>query len=188
VHHVPNAITVLRLLLIPVQLMLLVQRRYDAALLLFALSALSDFADGYIARRWNAHTRFGAIADPVADKLTMLAVTLALGAQGLLPVWVVAAIIVRDLVIVGGALAYHCLVGRYDMAPSVLSKLNTAIEFLVLASVLAGAAGLIDVSAARPPLFGLLLLTIVASGTHYVWVWGRLALRHRARRDVPAGH
>ena len=77
-RHVPNALTLLRFLLIPALVVLLAQRRYDAAFAVFFVSALSDFADGVIARRWNARTRFGAIADPLADKLTMLTVTLML--------------------------------------------------------------------------------------------------------------
>jgi cardiolipin synthase len=187
VRHVPNALTLLRLLLIPVQVALLAQHRYDTALLLFAFSAASDVADGFIARHWNARTRFGAIADPIADKLTMLAVTLMLAAQGWLPLWLAAAIVARDLVIVAGALAYHCVVGRYDMAPTALSKLNTGVEFLVLALVLAGAAGALDIAPLRPLMFALLLATIVVSGTHYVWTWGRRARsryreRHRASR------
>ncbi len=141
-RQVPNAVTLVRLLLIPVLVMLLARRDYAAAFAAFFISALSDFADGVIARRWNARTRFGAIADPVLDKLTMLSVTLTLAVQGLLPLWLVAAIVARDLVIVGGALAYHYSVGRYNMAPTLLSKINTAIEFFTLAMVLGGAADL----------------------------------------------
>ena len=182
-HHVPNALTLLRFLLIPVLVVLLAQRAYYLAFAVFFVSALSDVADGVIARRWNARTRFGAIADPLADKLTMLAVTLSLAVQGLLPLWLVAAIVVRDLVIVGGALAYHYTVGRYDMAPTLLSKLNTGIEILVLAMVLFSAADIFDTSAARPVLFALLMATIVASGVQYVWVWGRRAISHHAGKN-----
>jgi len=185
VHHVPNALTLLRFLLIPVLVALLVQRAYGAALVVLFASALSDVADGVIARRWNARTRFGAIADPLADKLTILSLVLTLAAQGLLPLWLAAAIVARDLVIVGGATAYHYTIGSYDMAPTVLSKLNTGVEFLVLAAVLANAADVWRADAALTPLFVLLLATIVASGAQYVWVWGRRAVDHRAggRRD-----
>jgi len=187
VRHVPNALTLLRFLLVPVLVVLLARRSYDAAFATFFVSALSDLADGVIARRWDSRTRFGAIADPVADKLTMLAVTLTLATQGLLPLWLVAAIVVRDLVIVGGALAYHYTVGRYDMAPTLLSKLNTAIEFLTLAMVLASAVGILGASAALPAMFALLLATIVASGVQYVWVWGRRAIGHCTGRSGAVG-
>ena len=182
-RHVPNALTLLRFLLIPVLAVLLVQHRYGEAFAVLFVSVLTDFADGVIARRWNARTRLGAIADPVADKLTMLTVTLVLAVQGLLPLWLVGAIVLRDLVIVGGALAYHYTVGRYDMAPTLLSKLNTGIEVLALAMVLGSAADIIDASAARPVLFALLMATIVASGAQYVWVWGRRAISHHAGKN-----
>lgn len=180
-RHVPNALTLLRLLALPVLWLLLAERSYGTALILFAASAASDVADGFIARRWNARSRFGEVADPVADKLTMLTVTLTLAVQGWLPVWLAAAIVIRDVVIVAGAVAYHFVVGRYDMAPTLLSKINTGAEFLVLAAVLAGAAGAFDASAAQSAMFALLLATIVASGVQYVWVWGRRAAARRAQ-------
>ncbi len=182
-RHLPNAITALRFLLIPVLVVLLLQRRYEAAFAVFVVSALSDLADGVLARMWNARTRLGAIADPAADKLTMLATTLALASEHLLPMWLAVAIVARDVVIVGGAIAYHFIVGRVEVTPSWLSKGNTALEFATLAAVLADAAGVIEVPA-LPQLFVLLLVTIIASGVHYVWVWGRRALS--ARRAAPS--
>jgi cardiolipin synthase len=182
-RHIPNALTLLRFLLIPVLVYLILQRHYAMAFAAFFVSALSDFADGVIAREWNAHTRFGAIADPAVDKLTMLAVTLTLAVQGLLPLWLVAAIVVRDIVIVGGALAYHFIVGRFDIAPSFLSKFNTLLEFVTLAIVLGNAADIVSAGALLPMLFLVLLVTIVASGGQYVWVWGRRAIAHYKRRN-----
>jgi cardiolipin synthase len=175
-RHVPNVITVIRGLLIPVIGALLLQERYVEAFWTLVASALSDLVDGHIARRYNARTRFGAIADPVADKLTMLTVTLLLAWQGLLPGWLAAAIVLRDLVIVGGAVAYHRLFGHVEMAPTWLSKLNTLLEFIVLAAVIADAAALLDDRAMLPLLFAALLVTVVTSGAQYVWIWGRRAL------------
>lgn len=178
-RHLPNALTVLRFVLIPVLVALLLQDRFEAAFAVFAVSAVSDLADGIVARRWNLRTRFGAIADPLADKLTMLSVALALAAQSMIPLWLALAIVARDALIVGGALAYHFVVGRYDMAPSWLSKINTAVQFVALSAVLADAAGVIEVSALLPVLFALLMATIAASGAMYVWVWGGRAMRER---------
>jgi cardiolipin synthase len=178
-RHLPNLITGLRFVLIPVLVALLVARRYEAAFAVFIVSAISDLADGMIARMWNLRTRLGAIADPLADKLTMLAVALVLAAQALLPVWLAAAIAVRDLVIVVGALAFHLVVGRVDIAPTWLSKFNTVLEFCVLSALLADAAQVIEVTDLLPPLFVLVTATIVGSGIQYVWVWGRKAARAR---------
>jgi cardiolipin synthase len=182
-RHLPNLITGLRFLLIPVLALLLVEQRYATAFAVFIVSALSDLADGVIARRWNLRTRLGAIADPLADKLTMLAVTLVLASQALIPLWLAAAIVVRDLVIMGGAIAFHVVVGRVEMAPSWLSKFNTVLEFGVLSALLADAARAIEVTALLPPLFVLVMATILSSGAHYVWVWGRKALESRRSRQ-----
>lgn len=184
-RHVPNLITVVRGVLIPVIGALLVEQRYMAALWTLLVSALSDLVDGQIARRFNARTRFGAIADPVADKLTMLTVTLVLAWQGLLPLWFAAAIVLRDIVIVGGAIAYHRLIGPVEMSPTWLSKLNTVLEFAALAAVLADAAGLFEISTQLPALFAIVFATVVASGVQYVWIWGRRALS--LRRSLHTG-
>ncbi len=185
-RHVPNVITVVRGLLIPVIGALLLQERYVEAFWMLVASALSDLVDGQIARRFNARSRFGAIADPVADKLTMLTVTLLLAWQGLLPVWLATAIVLRDVAIVGGAVAYHRLFGHVEMAPTWLSKLNTALEFVMLAAVIADAAALVDDRAMLPLLFAAVFLSVVTSGLQYVWIWGRRALslaRTRTARD-----
>jgi cardiolipin synthase len=183
-RHVPNAITVLRMVLIPVIGVLLTGERYVEAFWTLLGSALSDLVDGQVARRYNARTRFGAIADPVADKLTMLTVTFILAWQGLLPLWLAAAIVLRDVVIVAGALAYQRVVGHVEMAPTWLSKLNTALEFVMLAAVIADTAALVDDRAMLPLLFVAVFLSVVTSGVQYVWIWGRRAwLRRRVLRS-----
>lgn len=141
--NVPNIITLLRIVLIPFIALLLVEGSYGLACVLFIVSTLSDWADGIIARHWNQRTRFGAIADPLADKLTMLTVTLILTFQHLLPWWLTLAIILRDMLIVIGALAFHFLIGHVEMAPTRISKFNAGLAFILLVSVLAIEAGFI---------------------------------------------
>jgi cardiolipin synthase len=183
--NVPNAITVLRTLLIPLIGWLLLREDYAPAFWLFVACAAGDAADGLIARRWNLQTRFGAIADPLADKLTMLTATVLLGWQGWLPWWFAVLVVGRDLLIVGGALAYHLLIGHVEMAPTWLSKLNTALEFVLLASVLAWGAGYLWQGLWFDLLLYATMTTVVASGAHYVAVWGARAAR--ARRLVRPG-
>ena len=173
--NVPNTITLLRLALVPVIAWRLLQSDYRTALLLFCVAALSDLADGVIARHWNLRTRFGAVADPLADKLTMVTVTLLLAAQQALPWWFALAVVLRDALIVGGAFAYHLLVGHVEMAPSWISKLNTALEFLLLISVLAVHAQVLAGAAWLDVLLVATLGSIVLSGAHYVLVWSHRA-------------
>jgi cardiolipin synthase len=185
-RQLPNAITLLRAVLIPVIGGLLASERYVAAFWTLLVSAASDFVDGRIARRFDARTRFGAIADPLADKLTMLTVTALLAWQGLLPVWLAGAIILRDVLIVGGALAYHRLIGAVDVVPTQLSRLNTALEFTALAAVIAAAAQLVDLDGLLPGLLVAVFVTVIASGAQYVWIWSRRALAARRDARVPS--
>jgi cardiolipin synthase len=176
----PNAITVARAVLIPAIAWALVTQDYDLALLLFVLCALGDLIDGWLARAFDVRTRFGAIADPLADKLTMLTVTLLLAWMGWLPWWFALLVVTRDVVIVSGAVAYHLHVGHVEMAPTRLSKLNTALEFLFLTGVLAMAAGVLEEGAWWRVLLWCTTGTIVLSGAQYVLLWSRKAARERA--------
>lgn len=185
--NLPNAITLLRVALIPVLVALIVRGEHEWAFGVFCVSAISDLLDGLIARRFNLRTRFGAIADPLADKATMLVVTLLLGAQGWLPWWFVLLLITRDLVIVAGALSYHFYVGHVELAPSWLSKFNTVLEFVLLAATLAAAAGIVVDGPWAEAMIALTTTTLFASGAHYVITWGWRARRARAQaRAAPA--
>ena len=179
--NIPNVITVIRVLLIPVIAYLIVERHYAPALLVFMAAAFSDFADGAIARHYRMVSEFGARLDPIADKLAMLTATVLLAWQSWLPLWLAAAIVLRDIVIAGGAIAYRLVVGHVQMEPTWLSKLNTALEFAVLAGVLAQAAELVDASAWLPWLFVVVFATVVLSGAQYVWAWSRKAIAARRR-------
>jgi cardiolipin synthase (CMP-forming) len=175
-HNVPNVITLIRLGLVPVMAYYLADEAYEIALPIFLVAALSDFADGYIARRFKLVSTFGAALDPIADKLNMLVATVLLAWEMLLPIWLAIAIVARDVVIVVGALAYRLAIGRLDVAPTWFSKVNTFIEFTVLLLVMAAAAGWIETGAWMPTVFLVVFTTVVASGVQYVWVWGRKAI------------
>lgn len=184
---VPNLITIGRLLLVPVIAWLLVERRYLPALAVFLVAAFSDLADGAIARRYRIVSALGARLDPIADKLTMLAATVLLALHGWIPAWLAVAIVLRDVIIAGGAIAYRLSVGPVEMAPTPLSKLNTALEFAVLAGALAHAAGLVDAADWLAPLFAIVFATVVLSGAQYVWVWGAKAARQRGAGGGASG-
>ncbi len=173
--NLPNTITLARALLVPVVAYTLLARDYDLALVLFLACAFGDFVDGFIARRFNLRTRFGAIADPLADKAIMLVVTVVLAWQAWLPWWFALLVVLRDVVIVVGALAYHYRIGHVDMAPTWLSKANTAFEFVLLAGVLALAAEIIEPGAWLRVLLWVCTATVLASGVQYVVVYGRRA-------------
>jgi cardiolipin synthase len=171
-----------RLALVPVTAWLLWEGRYGPALIVFLIAAVSDFLDGAIARTFNLSSDFGAAMDPIADKLNMFVATVVLAWQGLLPLWLAITIVLRDVIIVAGAVAYRLSAGHITIAPTMLSKVNTVIEFSVLLLVMASAAAWVDAGAWLPVVFMVVFATVVASGAHYVWVWGwKAAHRHEAR-------
>lgn len=179
---VPNLITLLRLATVPVLAWLLFRESYPAALAVFMVAAASDSLDGYIARRYAVTSQLGATLDPVADKLSMFVATLMLAWQGLLPTWLAVAIVLRDVIIVGGVVAYRVVIGPIEMAPTPLSKLNTTLEFGLLLLVMAIAARWIAYGPWLYALFAATGLTIVLSGAQYAWIGGRKAAADRERR------
>lgn len=173
--NVPNAITVARLILVPVTAYFLIVGAYGVALIVFLAAAVTDLIDGFIARTFRLTSTLGATLDPIADKLNMFVATVLLAWQGLMPIWLAIAIVARDIVIVGGALAYRLALGHVEMTPTTLSKVNTFIEFTALLLVMATAAEVIDIGAWLSTVFLVVLATVLASGAQYVWVWGRKA-------------
>lgn len=180
--NAPNTLTMFRVLLAPVLVYLLLNHAYAQALVVFLLAGASDGLDGFLARRLNQRTAFGAVLDPVADKLVILSTLLMLAAAALLPLWVVAAILGRDVIIIGGAAAYRWLRGGLEVAPTLLGKAHTFLEFGMLSLVLGDAGGVVDGSRWLPGIFLVIFGTATLSCAQYVWIWGRKAtspLEHR---------
>jgi len=177
----PNLLTLIRLALVPMMGYFLLGGEYGLALIVFLIAAVTDLVDGVIARHFNLASALGATLDPVADKLNMFVATLLLYWNGLVPIWLAIAIVLRDVVIIAGALAYRFTLGRVEMAPTSLSKANTFIEFAVLLAVMASAARWIESDRWLPIAFVLVFATVIASGLQYVWVWGRKAIRDTRR-------
>ncbi len=131
-----NWLTTLRILLIPVFVTLLVYREAAAALLVFCLASLTDMLDGYIARS-RGPTRLGAFLDPVADKLLLTSGFVTLTWLKVIPFWIAAVVVSRDLVLSVGVLVIHVAGGTVHPAPSWLGKLSTVFQ---MATVLAAMA------------------------------------------------
>ncbi|EGV32200.1 CDP-alcohol phosphatidyltransferase [Thiorhodococcus drewsii AZ1] len=182
-RDIPNIISVLRLIaVIPVVYLLLVNA-FGWALLLFIVAGISDGLDGFLAKHYGWQSRLGGMLDPLADKTLLVCCFLVLGALGLIPLWLVLAVIFRDLMIVGGAVLYNYRVAEVEAAPIPVSKLNTLLQILLLVAVITNAG-------IRPLpdwlLAGLIwgcLVTVVISGAQYVWIWGRKAIAQGWKDD-----
>lgn len=175
-RDIPNALTVARILLTVPAIALLSLRHYSATLILLAIAGVSDALDGYLAKRFGWTSRFGALADPLADKFLLVASFFTLGWLGLIPWWLVGLVILRDVVIVAGALTYHFQVSELRADPTPISKLNTSAQIVLVVLVVADAGPLPLPDWVIPGLMGLTAITTVWSGADYVWVWARRAM------------
>ena len=136
-RHIPNALTILRFAAIPVFAWLLLEAGDDAAWgagVFFAGAALTDQLDGYLARRWHVQSRFGTVADPLADRLMIGTAVVLLWIQGRLPLAAMLIVLSRHLVLVFG---YKLVVPRgYRFEVSFLGKLATWILYASLCFVI----------------------------------------------------
>lgn len=177
VWNVPNVLTLLRMIAAPLLAYLLMRRYFEYALYLFILAALTDALDGFIARHFQQYTAFGAALDPLADKLITLTCIVILTLQGLVPIWLTLALVVRDSVIVAGAFAYHHLFGEIEIRPTGLGKLHTSLAFALFILIMAQAAHLIAIANWLMAGFLLVLVSCLASLTQYIVLWTRKAKR-----------
>ena len=176
-RDIPNLITVLRIFLVVPILWLLVQHEYGVALALFIIAGISDGIDGLLAKQLGWTSQLGGILDPVADKLLLIGTILTLGWQGDLPAWLVGLVILRDVVIVSGAVSYHYLFEPFEATPLLVSKLNTLAQLILVLAVIFNR-GVVPLPGGwLVMLIYLTALTTVWSGAAYVSKWGRLALR-----------
>ena len=174
-RDIPNLISFLRILLTLPIVWLLFEQEFSYALMLFAVAGFSDGLDGFLAKHFHWQSHLGGLLDPLADKALLMSSYLVLGGLGLLPIWLVILVIFRDLTIMGGALYYHFSVEEVDADPSLVSKLNTLLQIILVLAVVTDAGPL--------PLPALLLqgliyatgLTTLVSGSLYVWVWTKKA-------------
>lgn len=174
--NIPNTLTLGRIVLVPLLVWLIIDHEMFAAFLVFLLAGFSDAADGYLAKRFGWHTELGAYLDPIADKALLVTIYVTLGLAGHLPVWLVIAVVSRDILIVGAVLLAWILSRPITVKPLLISKANTLAQ-IVLAGVVLAKLGL---GLGLEKLVWVLIwvtgtLTIMSAGA-YFWAW----LRHMA--------
>jgi cardiolipin synthase len=174
-RHVPNILSAARLIASPYIFLLLWNRDYRTALVWFAIIGATDGLDGFIARRFDARSRLGAMLDPVADKVLLSGSYLTLALSGAIPAWLAWLVLGRDaaiLVFALGALAF--MKTRREFPPSRAGKLSTALQILYVLFVTGVGAGILNPDLV-PPTGWLVVLVTAWSGLDYA----RLALSRR---------
>ena len=174
-RQIPNLITLIRILLVVPIAVSLVHERLDTTLGLFAIAALSDALDGFLAKRFGWQSVLGSILDPIADKLLLATVIVTLAVLRLVPLWLMAVAVARDVIIVAGAAAYRLAIGPLTARPSLVSKLNTLAQAAFVLCVVARAAFSQPPSWTETALGALVFTTTVVSGIDYVVTYGRRA-------------
>jgi cardiolipin synthase len=137
VSIIPNCVSLLRIAAAPIVVWLLLQERPGEAFWVFLFAGFTDLVDGWLAKRLHAHSEFGARLDPLADKLLVGTVYLALGWLGQIPLWLVALVVARDIMIMAGLGVLLACRRPVHARPLMVSKINTALQLALVVAVLA---------------------------------------------------
>jgi cardiolipin synthase len=175
-RQIPNVITLIRILLVAPIAVALARHQLFTAIVLFGVAAVSDAADGYLAKRFDWQTELGAILDPLADKLLLATVFVMLAYLKLVPMWLMVAAVARDVIIVSGALMYRVLLGPLAVRPSIVSKFNTLCQAAFIMAVVCREVFAVPPAWVVMLLGSLVFVTVAVSGIDYVVIYGRRAL------------
>jgi cardiolipin synthase (CMP-forming) len=182
--NLPNLITIARILLVPFIIWLIISGEMLAAFVAFLIAGVSDGVDGFLAKRWSQVTPLGAHLDPIADKLLLVSIFVALGVGSHLPPWLVILVVTRDLLIVGGLMVAWFMDKPMAIKPLTISKVNTFGQILLVGTVL----GVVGLGVEIPRLIQIGSVVVgaltVASGAFYLRDW----LLYVANGHDGAGH
>lgn len=178
--YIPNILTLLRIALILPFLMAFQNAHYKTAFYLYLIASFSDALDGWLARLFHWQSRFGSFIDPMADKLLVVSSMIALALSETLPWWFVILVLMRDLTIALGILAWYSVIKRHpDFKPTLLSKANTVLQLILVTVCLSELAFHLFPLALKTVLIYITTFTTGASYLDYVWTWSRKACQER---------
>jgi cardiolipin synthase len=178
----PNLITLARILSVPVLVWAIASGEMLIAFGLFVAAGVSDLVDGFLAKRFNMTSEIGAYLDPLADKVLIVSIYVALGITGAIPRWLVILVVSRDIMIVG-AIILSWLAGKpVELRPLFVSKLNTAAQIIFACLVLASLGFKFDAGPVQTIAMALVAILTLLSVAFYVAEW----VRHL--NSAPAEH
>lgn len=166
--NLPNSLTILRILLVPLFVGFLLYERYDYSLSVLLLAGLTDGLDGTIARVANQRTRLGTFLDPLADKLLLTSGFVTLSILHLVPLWTAILVVSRDLILMTGTLLVQLTESRVDISPTLLGKGTTLFQLSYILLVVILASRQMDLRLIQPLLYLVMALTLM-SGFHYLY-------------------
>ena len=166
--NLPNSLTILRILLIPVFIGFLLYERYEYSLAVLLLAGLTDGLDGTIARVANQRTRLGAYLDPLADKLLLTSGFVTLSVLHLVPSWIAIVVVSRDMMLMTGTLLARLTESQLDISPTLLGKGTTLVQLSYLILVVVLTSRQMDLRLVQPLLYLMVCVTVM-SGFHYLY-------------------
>jgi cardiolipin synthase (CMP-forming) len=171
VLNLPNLITIARILLVPVVVWAIASNEMQIAFVLFLLAGVSDAVDGFLAKRFHMTSELGAYLDPLADKVLIVSIYIALGITQAIPRWIVILVVSRDILIVGGIMFAAMLGKPMQVKPVLVSKLNTAAQIVFACLVLAALAFGFTADLSERIIMGTVAVLTLASIGFYVREW-----------------
>jgi cardiolipin synthase len=174
---IPNLITVGRLIIVPFVIMMIMQERWAAAFVLFAIAGISDGIDGFIAKHFDMRSELGAYIDPLADKSLLVSIYVSLAVVGAIPSWLAIVVVSRDAMIVAAVLLSWVMSRPVEIRPLLVSKLNTAAQIGFAAFALAANAYGIELAGLEDVVMLTVAALTVASAGAYLGGW----LRHMSK-------
>jgi len=170
---IPNLITSIRIILVPIFVIYLINDKILDALVVFVVAGLSDAADGFIARVFDQKSKLGTYLDPLADKILLVTAFVVLAVMDLIPPWLTVVVISRDVLILLGVLILFLNGTDFTVRPSFLSKMTTCIQLGTVFVVLSK--GYFHFfSQISGYLFWIAGLLTISSGLHYMRHWFRM--------------
>ncbi len=171
--NLPNTLTLIRILLIPVFVILIIYKSFWWALIVFALAGITDGIDGLIARITRQRTEMGAYLDPIADKLLLSAGFITLAIIEVIPSWLAVIVITRDMIILLGVSIMVLTHAPLKIQPSLISKITTSLQITTIILVLMVDYGPFFKQLATIAIYATTLFTML-SGAHYIYIGTRM--------------
>lgn len=180
----PNALSIIRIILTVPIVMALLKEQYLLALIVFLLAGVTDALDGWIAKQFSFQSRLGSILDPIADKILLTSSFITLYLIGIMPFWLLMVIFIRDVIIIAGALGYFLgeIEGNNELLePSLISKFNTVLQislvlFLLLIQIY------VQFDTMKEMVFIIVATSTSLSGADYIMLWVKKFILQEAKR------
>lgn len=163
--NLPNKLTVLRVLLVPVFVVLYLDSMSTPALIVFLVASFTDYLDGYIARKYDLTTNFGKIMDPLADKVLVVSAFCCMVENGVMPAWMLIVILTREFTVSG--MRTVAASEGVVIAAGASGKIKTVLQMIAVPLLIIGDSGILAI-AAQGFLIASVVMTVI-SGAEYIY-------------------